>query len=345
MKHAIYCALSLIPLSMLSADDMTFPEGKIIDHPSLYHDITPSAGPRVIDGIGMFLTGDYLYWTAREDNIPYATSGISEDIHVAAEKGKSHSVKFRFASGFKAGLGFSFGHDKWDMAFDYTWFLSNDNHSSTSQGASESQLFPAIYTLSLAPLSNASGSWKFRFNALDWELGRNFYVSKFLALRPFFGFKGTLQTQKYNIRYLFNDDSSTHYKANFKNDFWGFGIRAGLNTAWHLGANWSFYGDLALSALWGAFNEHRKDKTAPSGSGYTTAINNVAIFHTIKPVLELALGLRKEGWFCDDRFHIAVQGGWEEQVWFDQNQFLFNASVHTADLVLQGLTARVRFDF
>ena len=62
-----------------SDNDTVIPEGKIIDYPSIYHDVTPSAGPRVIDGCGVFLTGDYLYWTARQDNMQYAAAGFTND--------------------------------------------------------------------------------------------------------------------------------------------------------------------------------------------------------------------------------------------------------------------------
>ena len=62
---------------MVCADSQTIqvPEGKLTSHTTAFGDITPSAGPRVIEGCGVYLTGDYLYWTAREDNLSFAISG------------------------------------------------------------------------------------------------------------------------------------------------------------------------------------------------------------------------------------------------------------------------------
>ena len=50
-------------------NELVIPEGKIIDYPIIYQDVTPSAGPRVINGAGVFLTADYIYWTARQNNL------------------------------------------------------------------------------------------------------------------------------------------------------------------------------------------------------------------------------------------------------------------------------------
>jgi hypothetical protein len=39
-----------------------------------------------------------------------------------------------------------------------------------------------------------------------------------------------------------------------KNNFWGVGLRGGLDTQWGLGKGFSIYGKLALSVLWGKFS-------------------------------------------------------------------------------------------
>ena len=68
--------------------------------------------------------------------------------------------------------------------------------------------------------------------------------------------------------------------------------------------------------------------------------------HTAAPVLGLALGIKKDQWFYNNRFHVAVQAGWEEQIWLDQNQLLQDrGAAPPSNLVLQGLSVRLRFDF
>ncbi len=330
-------------------NEKTIPEGKVIDYPSIYHDVTPSAGPRVINGIGMFLTGDYIYWTARQDNMQYASTGYIHGSESSVRHGRALQLHYKFQTGFKAGLGFSFGHDLWDMAFNYTWFQSNHNKGSTQadQGAGLIPSFYPRFTLSSdGYYTNASAVWRLHFNTIDWELGRNFYISKFLSLRPFVGLKGSWQNQHNNSAYKgITSDLPFTYTRHLSGSFVGMGIRGGCNTGWHLGGSWSLYGDVALSSLWGQFKTDREETFYQGGSSYTPVSSSSQI-HTAAPVLELALGLRKDQWFYNNRFHVGVQAGWEEQIWWDQNRLPWNDGLTpNGTLVLQGLTVRLRFDF
>ncbi len=327
-------------------NEALIPEGKIIDYPSIYHDVTPSAGPRVIDGCGVFITGDYLYWTARQDNMQYAAVGFTNNNDVSVSKGSVAQLKYKFRTGFKAGLGFSFGHDMWDMAINYTWFQSNHNKGSvsatTSQGLTPT-FTPFIDLGSTTYFLNASSIWRLHFNALDMDLGRNFYISKFLSLRPFLGLKGSWQNQHNTSVYSgITDSEDFEYTRKLRSSFLGMGIRTGCNMGWHLAGTWSIYGDIAVASLWGQFKSKRIDT-----ANAVTPAHNTNHFHTATPVVELAIGLRKDQWFCNNRLHVGVQAGWEEQIWFDQNQLPSgnNGLALGGNLVLQGLTVRLRFDF
>ncbi|MCX6989975.1 MAG: Lpg1974 family pore-forming outer membrane protein [Chlamydiae bacterium] len=342
-RSSLFAASLLCASTALHADSQTIqiPEGKLTSHPSLFGDITPSAGPRVIDGYGVYLTGDYLYWTAREDDLDFAASGASTTTALPTERGKKFAPGYRFQSGFRGGIGFDFGHDKWDLYMDYTWFNTNSNTKSASSDGSQplTNLIPMGGADSFSQLNSAKGIWDLRFNVIDIELGRNFYISKFLSLRPFFGSKGTWQKQIYNVHYDFATDPNI--ASNNKNTYWAIGLLTGINTTWHLPGTWSMFADLGLSTLWGAFKVKRTDKDDTGLTHYETKDG----FHTIKPVIELGAGIRKEEWFYDDRFHFSMQAGWEQQIWFSQNQFDFFTSPRQGDMNIQGFTAKVRFDF
>ncbi|NDD57633.1 MAG: hypothetical protein EBZ47_00050 [Chlamydiae bacterium] len=350
-KTSFYAAaaISVIPSLYADSDVIQIPEGKITSHTTVFGDITPSAGPRVIDGVGLYLTGDYLYWTAREDGLTYAVTGAnlnnsstSNTNILPTSQGQQYQPDFRYKSGFKLGIGFDFGHDKWDMYLDYTWFNPHNSNSSVSRIENQpmSNLIPVAYTNPYNLLDYAKAFWNLNFNVIDWNLGRNFYISKFLSLRPFFGLKGTWQKQKFHVLYNFN--ANPNIAINNTSYFWGLGPMAGVNTAWHFRGFWSLFADLTLSSLWGAYYVGRKDTTTSSN---TTYYNTHQSFHKIRPVMEIATGLRKEEWFYNNRFHFSLQVGWEQQVWFNQNQFDFYQNARTGDLTLQGLTAKARFDF
>lgn len=330
-------------------NEVLIPEGKLVDYPNIYHDVTPSAGPRVINGLGLFFTGDYIYWTARQDNMQYASTGYSSNNLENTRPGSAANLKYQFQTGFKAGFGIGFEHDLWDLTTNYTWFQSNHNKGSI-KGTKSSGLIPSFVPyIDLTEedyFTNASSVWRLHFNVIDADFGRNFYISKYLSLRPFVGLKGSWQNQHNNSSYSgIKDELSFSYLRKLSNSFWGVGIRSGCNTAWHLAGTWSIYADVALSALWSQAKTNRID-TSILPDEIITPVSQGNNAHSVVPVLELALGIRKDQWFYNNRFHIAVQAGWEEQVWWNQNQFAWAQSIsQTGNLVLQGLTARIRFDF
>ena len=130
-------------------------------------------------------------------------------------------------------------------------------------------------------------------------------------------------------------------------DYWGIGIRTGLDTSWHFNNCFSLVGELAISELWQRFEVERKViHTFVDAETSKVPIYLCDNFHTIKPVIELFLGLRWEEWFCCDTYHFSLEAGWEEQWWSDQNQFFqFGVETRQGDLIIQGLTIKARFDF
>lgn len=378
LKHllltpAITCGVlaNLVSAEMRDSDT---PYRSTSTHDTHFRDITPSAGPRVNHGVDVFASADFIYWTARQDGIAYVRTGVDDyDAAVAFDnttEGDTFSPHTKFSPGFKVGLGLNLGHDGWDVYLNYTWFHTTLNDSQTSQHANSQGLTPLwdiatignetakdhfVVLSSYLSVNNASASWRLRFNNFDLDLGRNFYISQYLTLRPHAGLKGCWYNQKYEVGYsgFFDIDIaeevlSTHLK--FKQSFWGAGVRTGLDTSWYFDNNWSMFGNTSLSALWGRFNDHRYDfvTRAPASNPSTlSVINTTYDFHTVKPVLELQLGLRYDYWFSDDRYHVGIAAAWEEQVWFNQNQF-FDVGVgynHPGDLIFQGLTVDLRFDF
>lgn len=313
---------------------------------------TPDAGPRVACGINMFLEADYILWTAREDGLAFVRSGINPGGNAA--KGSVHHPNWQWSSGFKAGLGVNLPHDGWDVQGRYTFLhtrtakkkitanpnVSKEYHPTWSPGSTLN-----LNSGLLLSLEEARSHWKLHFNVVDLELGRNFFVSHFLSLRPSFGLKGTWQDQDYQVRYT--SAAGPLYRLNMDQDFWGVGLRLGLDSSYHLSKYWSFFGNIYFSALWGQFDVHRKDREKQSISAEDfVLLDRTNEFYTLKPVVEACIGFRFDHWFCRNRWHLRLEAGWEEQLWFSQNQFFhsFEESAH-GDLSLQGLTLKARLDF
>ena len=340
------------------------PAGKINDyHEGRFREITPNAGPRVSDGVDVFITADFIYWTSREDGLGFAYSGgRSGTANVDPGKGDVKHPDFEFNPGFKVGLGLNLSHDGWDVWAQYTWLHSHTDTERTSQELATSTLRPMWFlntldnngTGSTGPstvLTRATGDWDLHFNVIDLELGRNFFVSQYLTIRPFVGFKGSWQDQDYTVKYEVTTDETNVLKMRMRqdHDWWGVGLRTGFYTAWHFTRRWSIFGNVAIAALWGQYDVDRTDRASNINTNDGAEIVTLRTendFHSIKPVLELILGLRWETWFSDDDYHFQIQAGWEEQVWFSMNQMFskFEECAH-GDMTFQGFTLQLRFDF
>lgn len=336
--------------------------------------VTPNAGPRVNNGADLFITADFTWWTAHEDGLVFTM--IEEDAVIGQQVPETTVPvpDFKWKPGFKVGAGYNFCHDGWDVYLEYTWFRSSDNKRSISVDPDGPDLSDTFWRINDPFMSDTfplvrfdhyeAGSikWGVQLNVFDLELGRNFYISRRLMLRPHFGLKGMWGDQTLKVRLdeigppdVIRFISSMDNKVNN----WGIGIRAGIDTAWHFSESFSVLGEFALTGLWEQFKGHRKDETTvlssdpitemlvgPVGT-VTSSVNHSQNFYALRPILEWFLGLRWEMWTCGDSFHFAIDAGWEQQLWFDQNQFLKVRTVDAdrGDLSLQGLTVRTRFDF
>lgn len=312
-------------------------------------EITPKAGPCVKCGYGIYLTADFTYWTAREDNLEFAT---------VFPNGKIYAVDSNWNPGFKVGLGYDLCFDGWDVYAEYTWYNSTVSKKFSLSDPSQEiiDIYWRIASIANAfstPGAFASENWHLGFNVVDLKLARNFYISRRIMCKPYLGLKGTWQTQKLKVIFEGLNVSGGSVEATstmfnrMKN--WGIGILAGLETAWHVSREVSLIGNVAFTGLWEQFKLHRTDHVFVPSIGTNEDFFRLSeTFHVVKPVVEWMLGARWEDWFFCDEYHLALEAGWEMQIWFAQNKFLrlFGTGIsNNGDLTLQGLTLKARFDF
>jgi hypothetical protein len=317
--------------------------------------ITPSVAPNV-DGAGFVFTADFIWWKAHMGNLSYAGTGVVDggaNVPLGGSTSKGHlkTPEFDFEPGFKVGAGLDFEHDGWDAFAEYTWLNGDKNRSHINAraglGESSTTTTPTPSGIvTLVPLETASNTWEQSFNVLDTELGRNFFISHRLTLRPFFGLKAAWITEKYNNYFLTTTNTSTalgadsyniHQKRNQR--MWGIGTRAGVDTVWHFSKNWGIYGDLAATAMWGDFHSKAKDTyTNVTTAAVTTNANVKSSITEVNMIFETSLGLTYMTWFNDDSCQFMMKAGWEEQIWFNMNHF--TDSIRNGDLTLHGLTVK-----
>ncbi|GAB4186772.1 MAG: hypothetical protein Tsb0015_04810 [Simkaniaceae bacterium] len=333
-------------------------------------------------GSGWFVELSAIYWHAKVGGSDYAYT----DQDPAGDfpiKGRMKDMDFHWDWGVKAGLGYNFEHDGWDLYLHYT-FLDTNGDDKTFAGLNDiviplrgaAILTTQTQTGGLLQIgtqgtfnfcTHAKSQYDFDFHSLDLELGRNFFVSKNLSLRPHMGLKAAWIDLEQITRYyggdatldlngdpiLGLDGNTVHVKD--KNNFRGFGPRTGLNTEWYLGRGFSLFGETSLAMVFGLFDAEHKER-------YSLDVENQRIRleinrHGFTPTVQFHLGIAYKTYFNDDRNHLTLRLGYDSQYWWRINQTTYvsdtistvNPAVRYAryseDASLMGITFDARIDF
>ncbi|WP_420421464.1 Lpg1974 family pore-forming outer membrane protein [Simkania sp.] len=317
-------------------------------------EITPPTGPYVKNGVNIYTTLEFLYWKAIQDGLCYADSGVAVVPGTTVSSGKVHRPDFPWRPGFRVGLGYYPPLDGWDLYANYTFLRSSSTDrakNSVGNMIPVGLLFPGLTTVNVNQVTAARNHWDLHFNSVDLELGRSFYLSRFLSFRLFSGLKFTWQDQEVNNKYtanritLGNTTLPGIARSKHDQDLWGVGIRLGGNGNWYFFRSLSLATKVAVSGVWLDYDNTRKDQYEHFGNPALVVNKFTSNMDTIKAVMELFLGLHGEWWLKDDRYHLALQGGFDEQLWFHLGQFLFFPSRSHGDFSMFGLTIKARFDF
>jgi hypothetical protein len=327
---------------------------------------------------GFYFFADFLYWHADVGSSDWAFVNNNTTASVAA--GPNKDVNFKWNFGFRVGFGIDMDHDQWDTDIYYTWF-----RGTTSSDSSDNAVSVVAPALANSLDSNYAGTFtagsakdKLNFNVLDWELGRWFYVSNSISLRPHMGLKGAWidlkETESLTGGLVGGVGAPTAYSVNNKTKSWAIGPSAGVNSNWYFGSGntadmrsghsgevksrpmFSFFADFAGALMFSHFkNTHSETATTASalpGAGGFSPSNLTR--NQVVPVLTSIAGFAFDTCFDCDKMHFGIRVGYEFQWWFRENQRLFVDTtsatspryVRTADdLALQGLTVDFRFDF
>jgi len=366
---------------------------------------------------GVFATVDFLYWFAKETGLTYAlktetvpsftqTGGdISSSSKLQVVPRKYKSMDEQWDPGFRVGLGLNGDCDGWDLYAHWTYFHTCNKRSTSvedsifgainfplgkslmspwfnpgnsSFGKTESQVSNDIHFF-----TKIKAKWRLNYNVIDLEMGRKYWLSQCMSMRPFMGIRGAWTRIHFSTTPSFDSVglsegkpilNEASYKVRFKNRFWGVGLLGGFQPDWHFGCGFSLFGNVDFALLWGDFDIKRKENTnvflTNQQGDFALITDDLGTsknaFSAMQAILDLGIGLRWESNFCQDRYHLGLDLGWEHHIWFDHNhRFQLRGSFESddtiideifglsfqhfdetyGDLVLGGLTARLRFDF
>jgi len=315
-----------------------------------------SALPKFHGRWGVVFFGDFLYWKANEEGLDYGLQQPFTPDFRKGPVGTPSSISPGYESGYRVGADILLPYDSWDFLAQWTSY-GNNSRSSIGEKTSEF-ISPFFLNGNFNPTSlGAKAKWHLDYDVLDVELGRSFFVAKHLSIRPVVGFRAAWIEQELKVDYIDvsfrNAPFQQIIKSKNRNHFQGYGMRAGIDTKWPFWRGFSFLGNVAGSLLWSDFSISQFEKNADDSP--RTHLRDKQIL--ITAVVEMFGGISFETQFHRDRFYLSVYGGWEEQVWFDQNQlnvFLTNSIDGNAigvvetlqgNLTLSGWTIGAKFGF
>jgi len=343
MAHSPLIALSLLTTLSLSADEQCCED--VCFRPAFY----------CLEGdCGYYFDVEFLYWYARETNLPYAAKVLSKirgsnispnDEIIFAQC--LESIDSSWDPGVRAGIGWSDKCDGWDGFLHWTYLdtCSKDKtKTSPFSGLAPTELgqsallnpFPQRSVTENPFFKKMRASWRLRFNQIDLALGRKYLVSSSFVMRPYVGLRGAWTKTDFKISGNSGpkdlDEVTVDYtlksRDHFTNRIWGVGLLGGFEPTWYFCSCIALYGNFGGALIWG---KHEERKTERFHERYfdvdlrteETLLNTSNRFtedgFQMSGLLDLAIGLRWEKPWCCNRYMTTLDLGWEHHIWFSHS--------------------------
>jgi len=290
---------------------------------------------------GLFVSGEFLYWYARETHLSYAavltTPATLNDVTLQTPSSvKAFGVSWD--PGFRVGIGYNWRCDGWDTYLNWTSFC-NSRSDSVSVASLDDGFIVSPWAYSLygidgdsiilsTPWTSVKGKWSLNFNQIDLELGRKYWLSKCFSLRPYAGLRGQWleTTLKVDSNFVTSPNFDTRVtsatdSSKITDDAWGGGFLVGIQPNWHLCSNFIIYSNWSGSLTWGEYKSKRSE-TFELTSGSITSTLPLKFdynFYGMLATIDLGIGFRWEENWCCDRYRTSLDLGWEHHLIFDYN--------------------------
>lgn len=277
--------------------------------------------------LGVFV--DALYWRPTETN---------DWAYINSESLPSQTISYKtliFSSTPAFRIGVTYTGD-WDALLSYTRLSTSTNDSAS--GHIQPAFVGSVTAKPSAAYLYSSGDVRqtLDYNIFDALAGKQFHPTQSLMLHPVAGIMGGTINQSIYASYY----GSTTSHERIVNNFTGIGPKVGVDMAFNLmndtNISPAFIAGLAGSYQIGSWDITDRTNVQPT---YTVIVNGAS--HSMG-----ALTLQGFLGFKLDYKKLSVKLMYEINDWFDQSQFFDNdTGAHNNELVLQGLTAGVTYQF
>ncbi len=302
--------------------------------------------PRTCDG-DLILSVSALYWGADQDGLAYAIenavafSGSTNDQQNLIDA-EYKTPKFKRDFGYKLEVAYASPCDGWDLRLDWTHFKGKGSSHDQSDFDDENSSADNDVLITLWSAFHSDGTmgdiygpvassidtdWRATMDWVDLDLGRDYWVSKYLAFRPHVGLRGARLNQQFNIDYsggTWSRESTDELndEVKLKNDYKAIGPRIGIDLNWGFGCGWSIYSGFAAAILYGRFDVDQDEQVRLAVSPFSKrkVLETETHFRASRAALDVVLGVEYAALICDCKYGIMARLGWEQHLFFNQNQ-------------------------
>jgi len=245
----------------------------------------------------------------------------------------SPTSKWQF--GYRVGLNYTTHCDNWDIGLTWTSYHNRSKKvlETSFDSSSIITLWSAFAPVQGDPVYARAGieTWKVKLNMLDLPLGRKYWVSRWMNLCPHLGLRYARVSQDLDLQYAGGSWSPRiaptqfplHNAIHLDNSYKGGGLRAGLDGEYHFGCGVSMYTNFAASLLYGRFKLAHREENQLTISPYTLGpiLSTSERLKGSRAILDFALGIQWSKQFFECKVGIITKLGWEQHLFFNQNQF------------------------
>ncbi|HRW58689.1 MAG TPA: Lpg1974 family pore-forming outer membrane protein, partial [Chlamydiales bacterium] len=287
------------------------------------------------------LSGSFIYWKAQEENLELGKANTSS----TSNPSFLVNSDFEYKPGFKVGLGTNIFHDNWNLYLEWTRIHGSTNTHKNIDTSIVTLSYPTWVNVLSSSYTKFSGSWKNKYDMLDLELGRPYYLGTKLTVKPHFGARWGWIDQKFNVEY---DRSVGPRTSHNKSDSWLLGPRTGFDSNWIFGHGFKFIGNAATSLFYQRLKTTHI--TSIDGFGGESLSKTYSMYN---PYLEIAAGLGWGTYFHNNSYHFNIELLWEEHTLWNQNTMAqlnsydynprYNGNI--GNLTYGGFTITMQLDF
>ncbi|WP_442481651.1 Lpg1974 family pore-forming outer membrane protein [Aeoliella sp. SH292] len=298
---------------------------------------------------------DLLYWKLTEGSAENWAQEITPQGSLGSLIGTATLVDapFDWNAGVRVGVDYANRDEGTRVGLYYTHF----NTSAANEAAGE--VYSAFLGNFYAGNTDGSGfgphyehatiDWDVQFHTIDLEMGREFAISRALAIRPFLGLKSAIIRQRINSTWHNPiDTSSTDYlfdsaTENLRQNFWGIGPSIGVDAIIPLSLapdhSLHAYFSPSGSVMYGSWDFSDRFQTDGPTTTSTPIPSTISInsepIHGAATMVRMACGLEWQQF--GSRVTTRLRVGFEGQVWLNQMQYYsFNMGRLNNLMSLQG---------